>query len=110
MEIHFRVASSSGADAYDVVAWAKPGELAMTCSCPAGENGLACKHRLELLAGDVGRVVEIVVGRAEDLANFKGDNPITRRLAEIAGLEAEQVALKKRLQQAKKALGRELGG
>lgn len=110
MKIHFKVASSSGPDLYDVVAEASAQRLSMRCNCVAGSLAQTCKHRLSLLAGDVTAVVTVVNGRAEDLAAFRGDTPIGRRLAEIAALEAEQEAIKRRIKAAKKALGRELEG
>lgn len=105
---HVLVRSSSGDDLYDVVGVSAQGRMSLTCTCQAGLNGLACKHRLALIAGDASGVGEVVDGCVEDFTTFRGDTPVGRRLVELERLESEQAVLKKKISAAKKALGREL--
>lgn len=77
-----------------------------TCSCPAGEVGQICKHRLSLLAGDTRAVVEPVAGDLEALANMWAGSAAESALAQIHETEREIDLLKKRLTSEKKKLAR----
>ncbi len=47
----------SAAEPYRVSFWRVGDNVKSTCTCQAGKNGLACKHRLSLLDGDVTNLV-----------------------------------------------------
>lgn len=47
----------SAAEPYRVSFWRVGDNVKSTCTCQAGKNGLACKHRLSLLDGDVTHLV-----------------------------------------------------
>lgn len=47
----------SAAEPYRVSFWRVGDNVKSSCTCQAGENGLACKHRLNLLDGDVTNLV-----------------------------------------------------
>ena len=67
MRVDFFVQGSAD-DPYRVVIEKIGNDLNAFCSCPAGANGQACKHRLRILSGncegivggDVGRIAEVV--------------------------------------------------
>jgi hypothetical protein len=82
------------------------GNLTATCSCPAGMVGQYCKHRLNILVGDVTAIaspneeeVHIVYGW------FRGSD-VEQALNEIGILEEEMNQLKKRLAHAKKLVAK----
>lgn len=47
----------SANDPYKVSFWRVGDDLKSSCTCQAGKNGLACKHRLNLLDGDLTNLV-----------------------------------------------------
>lgn len=47
----------SAAQPYRVSFWRVGDNIKSSCSCQAGKNGLACKHRLNLLDGDITNLV-----------------------------------------------------
>ncbi len=51
----FQIEGSKG-NLYTVTAWLESNDLLMSCTCPAGHNGLWCKHRQELTDGEVGKL------------------------------------------------------
>lgn len=63
-------------------------QIAAFCTCPAGENGTACKHRLSIFSGlDTG----IVSGNAEKVTEIVAWLPGSTLAADMAELdEAER--------------------
>lgn len=73
----------------------------LTCDCPQGQQGYACKHRLAFLAGDLKRAPEAARPRIKQLlegADTGGLNGILSELGDldkqIADLNAEIKDLK----------------
>jgi len=50
------LARSSGGPPYDVTFADHEGRLRITCTCKGGVSNLLCKHRIELIEGDVSRL------------------------------------------------------
>ncbi len=70
-ELSFQV---EGTEIYDVDFIREGDVLTAFCSCPAGENGSYCKHRVNLLHGDDDAIVE-GEDQLDDLAEMlKGSN------------------------------------
>lgn len=82
--------------------------LTAYCSCPAGEVGQYCKHRLRILQGDL----EGVVGdRAKDVklvASWLAGTDVEAAMAELARAEAVLEQAKKDVSLLKKKLARAL--
>ena len=55
-EIHFAV-QGSAQEPYKVTFRKKGNNLSAYCTCPAGENGQYCKHRLRILGGCDDKIV-----------------------------------------------------
>lgn len=109
--ILLEVAGSEGR-IYVITARRRGGEMTISCTCNAGENRMACKHRLALLAGDGGGLVK---GSADDVAAIVAWLPgsaLARQLQAVDEAEQAVAAARKRLSAAKKALGRimDVGG
>lgn len=51
------IVQGSAAESYRVSFWRVGDNVKSSCTCQAGKNGLACKHRLNLLDGDVTNLV-----------------------------------------------------
>lgn len=75
--------------------------IGMFCSCPAGENGSHCKHRVGLLLGTKDGLVagEDDVGM---LATWLPGTMLEAALAELVAAEQAAEAAKRRLAKAKK--------
>jgi uncharacterized Zn finger protein len=96
----------SAPDPYRVLFRRTGSNLSAYCTCPAGENGMYCKHRIRILQGlvegivsenttDVQRVVEWLIGTDVDQA-----------LQTVNALEKEADSIKSALSEAKRALSR----
>ena len=97
-------------DPYEVTFQRDGERLSAACTCPAGQLGQHCKHRLRILAGDDEAIVS---GNIPDVATVVGWLPGTHLEAAIADLrEAEDQAeqAKRIVTAAKRKLGRVLQG
>lgn len=103
--IHFYVQGSQP-HPYSLSAKRDGHNFTFTCSCPAGEVGQICRHRLSLLAGDIRAVVEPNTGDLEALASMWAGSTAETALAQIQETEREIDVLKKRLSSEKKKLAR----
>ena len=105
-EVRFRV-QGSAREPYEVhFINHGDGNLSAYCTCPAGQNGLYCKHRFRILDGvTAGVVSENPTDVALVVAWLPGSN-IEAALATLREAEAEAEAAKKRLSQAKRAIAR----
>jgi uncharacterized Zn finger protein len=78
------------------------GNLTATCSCPAGLVKQYCKHRLNILMGDVTDIVSGNEERVHTVYGWFAGSDVEAALKEIQRLEEEMEKLKKRLSAAKK--------
>ena len=106
--LHFQVRSSSGSGTYQIEAIREGANFAMTCTCEAGANGMVCKHRSALLAGEVTALVSPNTMDVERLRDLVRGTDVESRLTEVGVLERELESVKKRLSAATKALAREM--
>lgn len=83
-----------------------PGNLSAYCTCPAGQHGQYCKHRVRLLIGDTTGVVGGDTDEVETVASWLGGSDIEQAMQEVRQAEAKADAAKKRLSAAKKKVAR----
>ena len=74
------------------------------CTCPAGNSGMACKHRLSILAGIATGVVSDNADQIPNVVMWLQGSEIEKSLAELAVAEAELEQAKKRVSVVKKKL------
>jgi uncharacterized Zn finger protein len=103
-ELHFFVRSSSSEEVYSVKAYRTKNGVRFSCSCPAGENGIHCKHRTSLVMGDVTHLLEYAEADVAALHALLNDSKIPETVAEILRLEKIADAAKRDLSSAKKRL------
>ncbi|WP_146002145.1 hypothetical protein [Cupriavidus pauculus] len=103
-EFNFEIQGSAEAP-YQVKFVARDGELYGTCTCAAGEQGQACKHRSAILDGDVTAVVS-GADYAVTLAGLLPGTKLQTAIQAIAGAEEDLARAKKAVAAAKKQLGR----
>lgn len=80
--------------------------LSAHCSCPAGENGLYCKHRLDILAGNTKAVLN---ANSDDITTVRSwliGSHLEKALLRANELEEEAARIKKALTLAKAGLAK----
>lgn len=86
--LRFRMKGSEG-DLYDVEAERYGDAVRITCTCEAGQRGIHCHHRLELLRGDV---TALVSDNAADVTKLQALVEGTKLAACLVALTAAEVA------------------
>ena len=107
--IRFRVRSSSSNGAYEVSAQSADGRVRFTCTCPAGQSGQHCKHRIALLNGD-GAALLSGHENLEGFLYLVSGTALVTHLGELTRLEQEADEIRRRIVAVKKALAREMAG
>ena len=74
------------------------------CTCPAGESGMSCKHRIRILRGLVEGIVSKNTADVATVAGWLAGSDVETALQTIDELEKEAERIKKALSAAKKAL------
>lgn len=104
-EIIFRV-QGSASDPYEVTFDKSDNTLTARCTCPAGEVGQYCKHRLRILRGDSTGIVSPNQKDVGVVKSWLSGTELESALNEFDSAEKEQEKAKKRLDLAKKKLAR----
>lgn len=101
----------SEGDVYQVAFTALSGKAMANCTCKAGSNGQFCKHRLALLAGDMGRLVDkSKATEVREVLGWAEFAPILEQVSRLHEIEAQMDELEKARASLKKAVGKALGG
>jgi NAD-dependent DNA ligase len=101
MQYKFFVKGSSE-EPYRVVVRKNGNDLNASCTCPAGLNGQACKHRLRILSGNDECVVGGDVGHIADVVDWVSGTDVERYLRELIKAEDDYETAKQHLSKAKK--------
>jgi uncharacterized Zn finger protein len=96
----------SAPEPYRVTFIHKGSALSAYCTCPAGENGQYCKHRVGILQGNTQGIVSDNISEASVVSSWLPGTDLEAAMNEVKRLEAEAETLKKRLLVAKKALAK----
>ena len=99
-EIQFLV-QGSAPQPYTVRFVKEEDRLSAYCTCPAGENGQCCKHRLSLLAGDGEAVVSENSYQLEVVTSWLRGTDLEKLLVELTEAEKSYDTAKQRLARAK---------
>lgn len=91
--LHFQMEGSQG-DGYDVEADRIGDAVRITCTCEAGQRGIHCHHRLELLRGDVTSLVSNNADDVTKLAVLIEGTKLAAALVTLTAAEAAQAAAK----------------
>ena len=79
----FNVKGSEG-DLYQIAFVQAPQGLIVSCTCKAGQNGMFCRHRLQLLAGDFSELQDKTkVQELNEVLNWEEFNPIKQNIVEL---------------------------
>ena len=104
-ELKFLVKGSS-ADPYEVIFIKDGDSLTALCSCPAGQHGNFCKHRISILDGKTKGVVSDNAGSVATAVGWLSGTDVEAALAEVRAAEKSGDAGKDALAAAKKKLAR----
>ncbi len=94
----------SASKPYDVTFARENGEVTAFCSCPAGEKGTYCKHRLSLLSGIAKDVIGGNAERVSDVLSWLPGSKLAACLADLKAAEEAVESAKQAEAQAKERL------
>lgn len=111
MYAEFIVKGSSGNE-YTTRFWKEGDNITAICNCKAGENGLYCKHRFRILAGDGRDVLQVIEGNVQEVASWLPGTDIEAAMNEMMAAEAKAKKLRREatkiLSAARKKLARSM--
>lgn len=93
----FLVKSSSGIGQYTIKVFETSDGISLTCSCPAGENGKMCKHRIAIVEGDDRKVIQSTHAISDMVGILEGTTlaeTVRQMRAQEAAISEGQVRLK----------------
>jgi len=107
VEIRLQADSSDGRTTYEVQIVRESGKLSIFCSCPAGEFGRYCKHKVSLLTGETSLLTASnQVKSVSEMQEWVKESGYPSLLTEIDSAEKEAKKAQSRLQDLKKSLER----
>jgi hypothetical protein len=107
--VHFLV-QGSAPEPYVVTFERQDAQLRCVCSCDAGVKGMHCKHRLNILAGQVEGIVSPNSGDVPHVTTMLEGTLLAAALADVAAADAALDRAKKDAAAARKKLGRLMAG
>lgn len=96
----------SASEPYDVLVKKNGANLSAYCTCPAGSNGMHCKHRISILLGSSKDVVSGNSAEVDEVATWVAGSDVEAALNVIADLEDRSARIKRELAAAKKSLAK----
>lgn len=104
-QLHFLVQGSS-ANPYEVTFIKDGDSLTAICSCPAGEFGNFCKHRISILDGKSTAISSDNAGQVPLVQEWLSGTDVEEALSELRDIESVAKSDKKAIAAAKKKLAR----
>lgn len=104
-ELSFQVKGSS-AEPYEVTFIKDGDSLTALCSCPAGQYGNFCKHRLSILDGDSRAIVSDNIDRVPTITDWLQGTDVAAALSEFREIEKSSDQPKTALVIARRKLAR----
>ena len=96
----------SSKDPYELTFIKDGASLTALCTCPAGSFGNSCKHRVAVLDGDSGAVVDDDQAKVATVVGWLAGTDVEAALSEMRGADADPNATKASKAAAKKKLAR----
>jgi hypothetical protein len=98
----------SAPEPYRTIIERRGNNLTATCTCPAGQNGIYCKHRIRILQGITENVVSNNLEEVAVVASWLPGTDVQKAIVEVS--EAQQVLTmaEKNLAAAKKRFAQSL--
>ncbi len=105
-ELTFQIQGSEGI--YTVTFSREGTNLTAICSCPAGEYGMHCKHRIALMQGDTSAIISKNKGDIKKVLDMVKGSDIEEILADVIKIGKQLEELQERFTKKKKELARKL--
>lgn len=102
-EIIFLV-QGSAPDPYRVMFKKTISKLTASCTCPAGEYGLHCKHRIRIMSGDSTGIVSKNIDAVSEVQSWFHGTDTEKILCDLSEAEQQLEKIKKRISANKKYL------
>ena len=96
----------SASEPYEVVFRRDASNLSAFCTCPAGTNGMYCKHRFAILKGLAKGIVSGNESQVAEVAGWLPGTDVEAALAQVEALEDQANQIQKALSEAKKDLAK----
>ena len=106
METRDFLVQGSAPEPYKVTFRRDGKNLSAYCTCPAGENGMYCKHRFNILEGSSKGVVSSNTADVHFVASWLCGTDVETAMKTVKEIEREEERIKRQLSAAKKALAR----
>lgn len=87
------IVQGSAPEPYRVSFWRVGDNVKSSCTCQAGKNGRACKHRIALLEGDITNLVSEDLGSFELLKQMLEGSDVGAALKALADIPVKQYLL-----------------
>jgi hypothetical protein len=107
--LRFRMKGSQG-DVYDVEADRIDNAVRITCTCEAGQRGIHCHHRLELLRGEITSLASDNAADVTKLWALIEGTKLAASLVALTAAEAAQASAKAERDRRMKAIDRLMQG
>ena len=105
-KIAFRIQGSSP-EPYEVVVEQAPDErVFVTCTCPAGQRGQLCKHRVNILTGDESGLVDAKPEEIATVQTWIKGTELEQTLENLEQLDNQAARIKAELASMKKKAAR----
>lgn len=109
MENYSFFVQGSSSEPYEVTVKHSEQKFNVFCTCPAGEIGQNCKHKLQVISGELSKPSKIVSGDLDKLSSIPDivkKFPIMEALTNLGILEKEAENIKKQISLQKKQIAR----
>jgi len=100
----FFLIKGSAKEPYKVAITKDGNNLTAHCSCPAGVNGMHCKHRINLFHGIKKGIVSTNLEEVEEVVSWLEGTDVSEAISTVINLEKEVARIRKELIKAKKTL------
>jgi hypothetical protein len=96
----------SAPEPYRVIFKKAANNLSAYCTCPAGENGMYCKHRFSILEGSTKGIVSPNVDDVKIVSTWLAGIDVETAMKIVKQIERQEAQIKMQLSAAKRALAR----
>lgn len=98
----------SASEPYKVIFSKSEDNLTATCTCPAGENGMYCKHRFRILNGLTEGIISDNLKEVVNVNAWVSGSDVEKAIIELQEAEEDFEKAKRRVSALKKKLSRVL--
>ncbi|MFV0301806.1 MAG: SWIM zinc finger family protein [Paracoccus sp. (in: a-proteobacteria)] len=110
MSIYEFEVQGSAPEPYQVRIERRDNQMFAYCTCPAGKNGTACKHRFAIFDGDASTVISDNKSEVSQIPTLIPGSNLESALGEVEEAQRAFDAAKKKLSACKKKLARLMNG